>query len=373
MERILIVNQNSGYLTIDVANAFAASYDEVVVMFGYNRVTQRKFSPKIKIQKTIKYDRSSAIKRIVTWSLSTVHLFILLSIKYRKYKVLYYTNPPMSYFCARLLNNKFSIVIFDTFPDALKLIGVSDSNFIYKFWVRINRHVFKKAERIITLTEGMKKQLSKYVDSEKIKVISIWPASDEFKPLPKTDNPFLKAHCMCNKFIVMYSGNMGTGHNLEVLIEVADQLREYHDIHFLLIGEGAKKKKLKNLADNLCLNNLTFFPYQSAELLPFSLAAADVSVVAQEPNAAHLSIPSKTFNYMAVGSPLLGIGGKESELQHMIEKHNNGEYFTEDNLSEIKKYIINIYKNKTLKMKYSENSRMAIKIYSYSNAFDYIF
>lgn len=99
-KKVLIINQNSGYLTIDVANAFKEEYDEVVVMYGFNRVTERNFHPNIKIQKTITYDRSSTIKRLWTWGVCTIHLFFLLLFKYRGYHVLYYTNPPMSYFNA---------------------------------------------------------------------------------------------------------------------------------------------------------------------------------------------------------------------------------------------------------------------------------
>ena len=76
--KILIVNQNSGYLTIDVANAFKEKYEEVVVMYGMNRVTERNFHPDIKIQKTIKYNRSSIVKRLWTWGVCTLHLFFLL-------------------------------------------------------------------------------------------------------------------------------------------------------------------------------------------------------------------------------------------------------------------------------------------------------
>ena len=76
-------------------------------------------------------------------------------LKYRGYEVMYFTIPPMSYWCSLLLNNKFSIVENDIYPDALKNIGIRESNFVYRFWCKMNRKVFAKASKIITLSDDV--------------------------------------------------------------------------------------------------------------------------------------------------------------------------------------------------------------------------
>jgi hypothetical protein len=334
--KILIVNQNSGYLTIDVANAFRQKYDEVVVMYGMIRVTDRNFHTDIKIQNTIIYDRSTTIKRLWTWSLCTIHLFFLLLFRYRGYHVLYYTNPPMSYFNAIFFSNPFSIVVFDTYPDALKLIGINESSFVYQLWKNVNKKVFSKAVQIITLSEGMKKQLSNYVANEKLKVVSVWSASDKFKPIPKKSNPFLLKNNWVDKFIVLYSGNMGIGH----------------------------KNKLKNVH---------FLTWQNAETLPYSLAAGDIAVVALEPEATHASVPSKTFNYMAVGTPLLAIGSTGSELEKLIIQYGLGLCTEGKEVSEIKGFTLEMLINKDKIEKLSQNSLQASTHFNYQMAFHYVF
>lgn len=371
--KILIVNQNSGYLTIDVANAFCQEYDEVVVMYGLNRVTERNFHPDIVIQKTITYDRSSNIKRLWTWGICTIHLFFLLLFKYRRYHVLYYTNPPMSYFNALFFNNPFSIVVFDTYPDALKLIGIKESSFLYQIWKNVNKNVFTKAIHIITLSEGMKKQLSNYVPDEKLKVVSIWSASDKFKPIAKKSNPFLVKHNWVDKFIVLYSGNMGIGHKLEVLIDVAKQLEENNEILFLFVGEGAKKKNLIDLANINKSKNVYFLTWQNAETLPYSLAAGDIAVVALEPEATHASVPSKTFNYMAVGAPLLAIGSTGSELEKLIIQYGLGLCSEGKEVSEIKGFVLEMLINKDKIEQLSQNSLQASTKFNYEMAVHYVF
>ncbi len=374
--KILIVNQNSGYLTIDVANAFAQEYEEVVVMYGLNRVTERTFHPKIKIQKTIAYNRTSTFKRLLTWGFCSLHLTFLLAWKYRGYKVLYYTNPPMSYFNALLFTNPFSIVVFDTYPDALKLIGIRESAIVYRIWTFINKKVFSKAQKIITLSNGMKNQLQQYVAGEKIEVVSIWPASENFKPIPKYENPFLKQHGWQDKFIVLYSGNMGIGHKLEVLIDVAELLKTNERVLFLFIGEGAKKKTLQRLTLEKCLDNVKFLSWQSSSILPFSLASADIAVVAQEPEASHASVPSKTFNYISVGSPLLGIGSRYSDLKNLIVDSRIGFFINVecDNETDlIIKFILDVIDKPSYSRLMSENSFYISKYYCHSLSFNYLF
>ena len=371
--KVLIVNQNSGYLTIDVANAFAKNYDEVVVMYGKNNITERTFDSKIKIQKTIAYNRTSTFKRLWTWGLCTIHLFFLLVWKYRKHKILYYTNPPTAYFNSLVFSNPFSIVVFDTYPNALSLIGVKPTSFFYKIWAKINKRVFKRAQKIITLSEGMKQQLLDYVDENKIQVVSIWPGSGDFKPIQKEGNKFLLEKKWMNKFIVLYSGNLGIGHKLEVLIEAAEGLRDIDEILFLFIGEGSKKRKLQDLVTQKQLNNVEFLTWQDASVLPYSLASGDLAVVALEPEATHASVPSKTFNYMAVGAPLLAIGSPGSELESLIDKHQIGLYVTGDHVKDIKEFILDLFGNTDKKQELSDRTFQASKNYHFSAADQYLF
>jgi glycosyltransferase involved in cell wall biosynthesis len=371
--KILIVNQNSGYLTIDVANAFKDKYEEVVVMFGSNRVTSRNFHPDIKTQKTIIYDRSSAVKRLWTWGVCTVHLFFLLLFKYRGYHVLYYTNPPMSYFNALFFNNPFSIVVFDSYPDALRLIGIKESSLLYRLWKKVNKAVFSKAVQIVTLSEGMKEQLRNYVETKKVKVVSVWSASDEFKPIAKETNPFLRKHNWIDKFVILYSGNMGIGHKLEVLIDVAKQLEDKKEILFLFVGEGAKKNALIDLVNKNELENVHFLTWQDADTLPYSLAAGDLAVVALEPEATHTSVPSKTFNYMAVGAPILAIGGAGSELEKLINQYCVGFYYDGSDVTEIKSFVLEMLINKNNAEQLSKNSFQAAKNFNQEIAVQYVY
>jgi hypothetical protein len=166
---------------------------------------------------------------------------------------------------------------------------------------------------------------------------------------------------------------MGIGHKLEVLIDVAKQLEEKREILFLFVGEGAKKNTLIELVYKNELQNVHFLTWQDAETLPYSLAAGDIAVVALEPEATHASVPSKTFNYMVVGAPILAIGSPESELENLINHHSLGFYTDGKEVSEIKSFVLEMLCNKRKVAELSTNSLSASKKFNYEMAVKYVF
>ncbi len=372
MKKIILVNQNSGYLTIDIANAFTTKYDEVILMAGFIKPMERELSPKVKTRKIVRYDRTSTFKRIYSWLYGSLQIFFLILIKYRKFEIIYFTNPPMGYLSSILLKNKFSLVIYDTYPDALRTIGIRENNLIFKIWAKLNKRIFDNATKLITLSDGMAELLSKYTAKEKIKTIPNWAGSDNFATVLKENNPFVKEHNLENKFIVLYSGNMGYTHNVETIVEVARLLNDDNGIHFLMIGEGQKKEKLVQLIKEYQVTNVTFLSWQPAAVLPYSLASSDLSVVTLNDETSNLSVPSKTYNLLATGSPILCIAPKTSELAKLIDTYSNGRCFENKEVIEMANYIKLVAADPMLKNRLSANSLKASKNFSKSNAFLYV-
>ena len=341
MKKIVLINQTSGYLMIDIVNAFKKQYDEVVFMYGSNETLDNPINEKVRISKLIAYNRNSTILRAFTWFWATIQVFFRLLFVYRKHEIVYVTNPPITYLISLIIRRPFSIIVYDAYPDALKNFGIDEKNIFYKQWEKWNRHLFVKSKRVFTLSEGMKGNLTKYVTEGKIKVIPNWSHTDFFYPIPKVENVFIKEQNLSNKFIVMYSGNIGYTHNVEVIVEVANLLSKEKDIQFLFIGEGGKKQKIQQMVKEYGLGNCSFLTWLNTELLPFSLGSADLAVVTLNDETALLSVPSKTYHLMAVGAPLLCIAPNESELNDLVLKHQNGICFEKEQVLDIVNYIKN--------------------------------
>lgn len=357
---------------VDIVNAFAKQYNEVVFMYGSLEILDIDINENVRISKLVAYNRKSNISRAFTWILATIQIFFRLLFVYRKHEIIYVTNPPMSYLASLVVRNPFSIIVYDTYPDVLKNLGIKETNILYKLWMKWNKRLFRQSKCIYTLSNGMKRCLCHYVSEDKIKVISNWSHLNIFCPISKYDNPFVNGLKLNDKFIVLYSGNIGFSHNVEVIVEVANLLSKDTDIEFLIIGEGGKKQKLQQMVRAYELINCTFLTWQPQEVLPFSLASADLAIVTLNDETAVLSVPSKTYHLMAVGAPLLCIAPKESELNEMVAKYNNGVCFEKAQLCEIADYIRKLKNTPSLKQSLSSNSIKASFDFTEKNAMKYI-
>lgn len=356
---------------VDIVNAYEKCYDEVVFMYGSLDVLDIPLSRKVRISRIIQYNRKSKYWRLFTWSIATLQIFFRLLFVYRSHEIVYVTNPPMSYLVSFLIKRPFSIIVFDAYPDILKNIGIKDTNFIYKLWCTLNRKLFLASKKVYTLSEGMKRCLMKYTPENKIKVIPIWSHPNHFLPITKDENLFIKKYNLQDKFIILYSGNIGYTNTLEVIIEAAHILSDDEDIVFLIIGEGGTKKNLQKKVMEYNIKNCKFLPWLSNDILPHSLASADLAVVTLNDETALLSVPSKTFHLMAVGAPLLCVAPKESELNNLILKHKNGACFEKDHLSDIVSFIKMLKESPSQKDILGKNSYTAARYYTEANALEY--
>ncbi len=371
-DKIVFINQSTGYLMIDIVNAFASQCKETALIAGSIKENERSLNPSTKVDKIVEYNRTSIFKRLLTWVWGTIQIYFKLLFKYRGWYVVYVTNPPLSYLLSLCLKNPFSVIVYDIYPDALTNIGIKKTNFLYKKWEKWNNKLFAKADKLFTLSDGMKKQLSLYTNNDKIVSIPNWSASNDLKPINKESNIFIQNNYLTDKFIVLYSGNIGNTHNVEYIIEVAKKLKDNKDIQFLIIGEGGKKRMLENKVVEYGLNNCSFLTWQSVDMMPYSLASADIAVVTLNDDTAALSVPSKTYNLLAVGSPLLCIASEKTELYKLVSEYNNGKCFDKNAIEEMSKYILDMHNNPNLKNELSNNSLEASKQFTYKNAEQYV-
>ena len=370
-KEIVFINQNSGYLMVDIVNAHS-HYTQRTIIAG--KVTERNIplDSSVQIEKIITYNRSSAFKRIFTWCFGFAQILWLIKTKYQKSDLFIVTNPPFTSFIPLFCKNKFSILIYDIYPDALIAYKyIDDKSVIAKIWKRSNRKVFSKAENIFTVGVEMKKVIGQYVDDKKIKIVTNWTDNTSLKPIPKGENIFIKDHKLEDKFVVMYSGNLGHSHSIEVLIEIASAM-ENDNVYFIIIGEGDKKVMIDKMMKQKQLDNCILLPWQDVAMLPFSLSAADIAVVTLSEEASNLSVPSKTFNLMSVGVPLLCIADKKSELASLVNRFEIGECFYPSEIEKMIEFISEIKVNLTYRNKLKQNAVKASKQFGSENVSKFI-
>lgn len=371
MRRIVFVNQATGYLAIDIINGFVKDFDEVAVIYGDIREQDVRLDPKVKCSRVVEKSRTSHVKRFLKWGLATFQIYLLLITKYRKYEIFYFSVPPFAYLLSLLLRRRFSILMWDVYPDVLKNAGVSERNTVYKIWANANRNLFKRAFCIYTIGKTPAELMSKYITREKISIIPLWNGLRDYTPPEREENPFISANALKGKFIVQYSGNMGITHNIEVLLEVAKNVRHRHDIVFQFVGRGQKWNYVKYEIEKLNLENCRILPFQPDDLVKYSLSAADVSVVLVEPGASQMVVPSKVYNLLAIGSPIMAISPSFSELHNLIEKYDCGASFTGDEIMAMTSFILKLQESPDLISRFRTNAIKASRDFSPLNALEF--
>lgn len=370
--KVVLVNQSTRHLMIDIANAYAEKYDEVVLFEGVVEEYERPLDKKVKRVKIMTYDRSSGAKRMFTWGVAFLQILFKLMFGYKGYEVVYFTNPPMSYFAQLIVRKRFSVVVYDIYPDALRNIGIKENGWIYKGWAKINQKIYAKAEVMYTLSEGMADVLSKYVDRNKIKIVPNWSFTEKFAPIPKKENPFAVEHHLEDKFVVMYSGNMGYTHSVDVLLDAAEETREDNSIHYLMIGQGKKKPELEERVKCEGLKNVTILDLQPFDVVPFSFATADLAMITLNAESGAVSVPGKTYDLLSVGAPLVCICPETSEMVALTQKYGNGRCFRAEDVKGIVSFIKEVASDKALQKKMSDNSIAASKDFTRANAYKFM-
>ncbi|MDD4689816.1 MAG: glycosyltransferase family 4 protein [Eubacteriales bacterium] len=357
---ILIANQSTGCLTVDVVNEFnrCGKYDKTELFAGVINIRPSRPDKEVLITKTMKYNNKSFSKRFISWTISFFHLIIHLALKNNSTELFLITNPPFNTFVPFFSRKKYSILIYDIYPDTLisqKII--SRQSVIAKFWTWANKRVFSNAEDVFTISNEMKKIVGQHVNESKIKVVYNWTHNEHMVPVEKQNNSFLKDLNLQDKFIVLYSGNMGYTHDIDALVDVANELKGESSIHFLFIGEGGKKKVVESKIINYGLKNCTVLPYQPNEIIPFSIGSADIGVVTTSSEQTGLSIPSKVNALMSVGAALLCLTSEDSELGNLVVENNVGRRFDKNEILQMARYIKTVYTDRDYQNLLKANSR----------------
>jgi glycosyltransferase involved in cell wall biosynthesis len=370
--KIVVINQASNYLTVGLCNSFAARFKDVKLITGSIHGQGEILNPKIKVVHIIKYKDSHILNKLFAYFIAILKIWWLLFFRYRNHEVFFISLPPMGYLINLFLPHRFSVVIWDVYPDVFRITGMKSSDLLYKFLVFLNKKSFKKTFKLFTISNSMAELLERYTSKDKIIIQPIWSLFQEPISLPKSQNPFITENHLNGKFIVQYSGNIGLTHKVEVLLQLSNLLKDQSNILFLIIGRGPREHIIKEKIEERNLRNCVFLPFQDDDKFPYSLSAADLGVVILDEIVSRGSLPSKLYNLMSYGIPALYIAGTDSELMSYSRIFKNAACFSENNLEQAKRFILQISSNPTMWNEMASNALEAAKKFKRNNADKFI-
>lgn len=219
--------------------------------------------------------------------------------------------------------------IQDFNPEQIIAVNYSKSKLILKMMLYLDKFTCRMSNKVIIVGRDMEETLQcRFKDSPPVYcIINNWVDEKNIYPLAyDNDNvlAFKRKYNIENRFIFMYSGNIGLYYDLENIIKVVEKFKKVKDIAFVFIGEGSVKSKLEMYKEKHNLVNVVFIPYQSKENLIYSLNAGDVHWCVNAKGLKGVSVPSKLYGIMSVGKPVLGVLEDGSEAKIIIEEARCG-------------------------------------------------
>lgn len=237
----------------------------------------------------------------------------------------------------------------DMFPGSSIASGVMSQKWMQQIFFSLQKIAYKKADVITAISEDMKiKLVEQGVSEDKIRVIVNWFDNSSVHEVAWQDNRFVKKYNLDPTiFYVQYAGTMGYVFDYEIVLQVANQLRDYHDIVFQMIGEGSQKDEFIQSAKEKQLDNIVFLPLEPQEMVSDVYSACSVCFIPLKKGIIGNSVPSKAGLLMACKRAIVTSVDKDSNYYNMINKYA-GISIPNDNPTAVANAILYLRNNKDM-------------------------
>jgi glycosyltransferase involved in cell wall biosynthesis len=263
---------------------------------------------------------------------------------------------------ARLKRARTILILHDLYPDVLVMAGLLQPQSIVSKIIRAaNGLMFRALNAIVIIGRDMEHLLMRYKGMKRDKMMFIpnWATlSPGIRPVAP-DNVY-RSHCNA-AFVVGLSGNLGFTHDPDVVFDSALLLQNDPGIHFLLSGWGMGFERLKARQADAALTNVTLVDRVPEERLEEFLSAADIWVIPYRRNVAGVSVPSRFYNLLAIGRPVLIISEPDAEAALTVSENGLGWVITPGDASELAKTIRIASSDKDIQLKSARAAAIAVQ------------
>lgn len=241
---------------------------------------------------------------------------------------------------------KMIYCIQDFNPEQVMAVNYSSNKLILKAMMIADKFSCRHSDLVITVGRDLVDTLKNRFKGHKVPkyaMINNWIDEKEVYPLPQDHErvvAFKKQYGLDDKFVIMYSGNIGLYYDLEKLMKVMKQFRKGYtlkgvyepgpvtadgrEVVFAFVGAGSVLGKLVLYTKEHHFENVVFIPYQDKEDLIYSLNAGDVHWCVNAKGIKGVSCPSKAYGIMSVAKPIIGVLEEGTEIRGLIEECNCG-------------------------------------------------
>lgn len=244
------------------------------------------------------------------------------------------TTPPYIAWAAiahKRLHPRARVVLWnmDCYPEAAERLGkLTPGGPVAGAMRSLNRSLFRQLDHLISLDGAMDTLLmSQYAPTARRLPSSVIPNWEplEFYAAGSRPPPWsgLERHGISDRFVVLYLGNMGQGHEFATVLDAADALRR-EPVSFLFVGGGGRQREVKSDAERRGLTNVVVTDYVPRDELKSVLAGAGCTLISLRDDCLGVMSPSKLHANLAMGVPVLFIGPRGCNVDEAVERYECG-------------------------------------------------
>lgn len=229
---------------------------------------------------------------------------------------------PIAWVVARLSGSKCWLHVQDFEVDAAFSLGLIRFSWMKWLVSRMECQLLRLFDSVSTISYFMLEKLrEKGVKESHLAYFPNWVDFNVIQYSLDEGLLFRKEHHIdIQKFIILYSGNIGQKQGLDIILEAALRVKN-KNILFLICGEGAMKTSLVEKSEKMNLDNVMFLPLQPVCAFSGMLSAANLHLVLNKRGVSELVMPSKLTNILAVGGRSIISAEENSELGLLVKKH----------------------------------------------------
>ena len=263
------------------------------------------------------------------WRLALNYISFILSgllfapwmLRRKKYDVIFiYAPSPIlqalpAIFVGRLKHCPVVLWVQDLWPESLSATGHVQNRWVLKLVELVVRFIYRHTDMILIQSKAFELPIRRLASATPIRhqANSVDAA---FSGPPECAIPVPVVDGLDSGFSVMFAGNIGKAQGVGIIVDVSLLLKEYCDIHFVVLGDGSDREWMLNQAQQKGLNNLHLpgsFPVESMPGFMAKASALLVTLVDKEIFAA--TVPNKVQAYLAAGRPILAsLNGEGARL-----------------------------------------------------------
>jgi len=354
---------STGYYLTSIAEGLATEFQVRVLCGQPNYSSRGVVAPKHEFRNGVEIFRAASTrldKNVILYRIINM-LTLGASMFYRSLRlfkngdrVLVVTAPPSLPFttalAALIKRSGYTLLLHDSYPEILVAVGkLHKESFFVGFVHLFNRWLYKNASKIIVIGRDMNELMESKTRGLDIPIATIpnWADLETIEPRPRRESQFLRDLGIEDKFVFMYAGNIGHPTDVETIIDAARRLDGDDRFQFVFIGSGTKKRWLVDAVGKEKLNNVTILEQRPRSEQIVFLNGCDIGIVSLVPGMWGTAMPSRTYNILAAGKPLLALTDEGSELARVIDEEKVGWHIRPGNPETLVKTICDIFERRS--------------------------